>query len=1017
MSLTADDFPTFVRAVHDHDPFPWQADLAARILTDRAWPDLIDVPTGLGKTSLLDIAVFVAAATSDRVGADRVGRRRCFFVVDRRLVVDEAYGHARRIIKGLANPDGILADVASGLRAYAPQAGGELLRVTRMRGGTTWDRDWLDRPDRPGIVVGTVDQVGSRLLFRGYGVSERRRSLEAAFAGTDTLLVIDEAHLSVPLTKTVEAARERDTCPLPVPGVAVVRMTATSGVASSRSYVLDPAAHADNEVAHRRLTAGKVLLTVETDVGSCAKVMADLAKAHATASAGQSGDASTVLVTCNTIRQARAIHGRLLDQGITTDLLIGRTRPYDREGLQDRLNARFGIGRSAVSEPAILVATQTVEVGVNLDVDVLITESAPWDSLVQRLGRLNRDGRAPQRRVGGGPALAIVVHDGQADGPVYGEVRDACWAELIRLSPPVPARAAAVPGRGAPLAVSPLACRHISRSMPPTAMMSPPHVPFLMTPTLDAWTETGPAPVPDPPVAPYLHGFTSPSATVEIAWRDGLLADPDLDDLVNDTSGETSEPARGARVTSATAHALLSAVPVRAGEVVEVPFAAARAWLAGDDPPPVADVDLDPDAETRPPKDPRPIRALALRARLPGVDPTWRWIDASGLRPGDRIVVPAEDGGLDQYGWAPTGREPVTDLGDEVALFSSGRPALRLDRNLPNRLLLPEPARTGLAAAARAAQVASATDEAEQAALTALRHALLDALERAANSPEAAEPRRDRLWTEVGSQFGTGARLIALADPRDPITTRHSDTRGRPIARLLVARADSIAHLGGQPVRDDIGEVTSSLAARQVPLTVHHQAARDRARQIASALGLPRDLIEVAATAAGMHDLGKVEERFQINLHGGDAVAALLAEEPLAKSGMDPDDRAAWRRARELARLPRGARHEAWSAALVASLLDEGAVPPTTDDDLLLHLIASHHGHARPLLPPVVDDDARPIQVEIAGVKVEVDSAATVDLDHPGRFARLNARYGRWGLALLEAVVRCADMTVSEEGS
>jgi CRISPR-associated endonuclease/helicase Cas3 len=53
----------------------------------------------------------------------------------------------------------------------------------------------------------------------------------------------------------------------------------------------------------------------------------------------------------------------------------------------------------------------------------------------------------------------------------------------------------------------------------------------------------------------------------------------------------------------------------------------------------------------------------------------------------------------------------------------------------------------------------------------------------------------------------------------------------------------------------------------------------------------------------------------------------------------------------------------------------------------------------------------------IDGEKVTVSSARTVDLDQPARFARLNDRYGRWGLALLEAIVRCADMTVSEEGS
>ena len=75
--------------------------LTAEVLADGRWPDLIDVPTGLGKTSMLDVAVFVAAATAHLPGERGLGRRRCFFVVDRRIVVDEAYDHARRRSPGV----------------------------------------------------------------------------------------------------------------------------------------------------------------------------------------------------------------------------------------------------------------------------------------------------------------------------------------------------------------------------------------------------------------------------------------------------------------------------------------------------------------------------------------------------------------------------------------------------------------------------------------------------------------------------------------------------------------------------------------------------------------------------------------------------------------------------------------------------------------------------------------------------------------------------------------------------
>ena len=136
------------------------------------------MPTGLGKTSMLDVAVFVAAATAYQHGPRRLGRRRCFFVVDRRIVVDEAHDHTCEIARAVRRQDrgaDVLGRVAAGLRSYAPDAAGEVLPVTRMRGGTTWAAAWLDRPDRPAIVLGTVDQIGSRLLFRGYGVSDLRR--------------------------------------------------------------------------------------------------------------------------------------------------------------------------------------------------------------------------------------------------------------------------------------------------------------------------------------------------------------------------------------------------------------------------------------------------------------------------------------------------------------------------------------------------------------------------------------------------------------------------------------------------------------------------------------------------------------------------------------------------------------------------------------------------------------------------------------------------------------------------
>ena len=259
--LGAGDFPAFYPAVHGHEPFPWQATLVTEVLASGRWPGLVDVPTGLGKTSMLDVAVFVAAATAHVPGAHRLGRRRCFFVVDRRIVVDEAYDHAHRIaaaVRGAVGRDNGGRPGGGRAAVLAPDAAGELLPVTRMRGGTTWASAWLDRPDRPGIVLGTVDQVGSRLLFRGYGVGDRRRPIDAALVGTDALLLVDEAHLATALLTTVSAAQQRDRLGVPLPGLTVVQLSAT-GTPTADTFAFDVDAHRSHPVAGRRLSAGKRL--------------------------------------------------------------------------------------------------------------------------------------------------------------------------------------------------------------------------------------------------------------------------------------------------------------------------------------------------------------------------------------------------------------------------------------------------------------------------------------------------------------------------------------------------------------------------------------------------------------------------------------------------------------------------------------------------------------------------------------------------------------------------------------
>ena len=1025
MTLDAKAFRRFYSEVNGVEPFPWQMDIVDRVLTQRSWPSLVDVPTGLGKTAMIDIAVFVAAATATEQGANRLGRRRVILVVDRRIVVDEAYERARNLSQALQNAvagegGDATQQVARGLRSLAPTAGDsmssltgrvgtddspQVLAVTRMRGGVTWDAAWLDRPDLPAVVVGTVDQLGSRLLFRGYGVSDKRKPIDAALVGTDSVVLVDEAHLAEVMVTTLAEAQTHDTGDVGVPKATVIQLTATPSAATGSDYAFDVEAHRHHEEAWRRLSADKRLTLVTADPSSVVDELAGTARRLVT------GGADTVLVVCNTVGRARKVHAVLTQMANAARdrfvgdvcLLIGRSRPADRDVLVEDLRRRFGVGRPrhAALRPAVLVATQTVEVGANLDADALVTESAPWDALVQRLGRLNRLGKTPG-------AQATVVHDG-TDDAVYGAPRTATWSVLSCLSQDA----------SMGIDVSPLACRALADRIPAEAFATRSAPPLLLSPMLDAWARTGPIPLPDSPVAPYLHGLDRHPATVSVAWREGMV-EPD-------PAGEDAE------VSDDEIDTDLRAVPVLPAELVEVPIYDARTWLQGEVTPVVSDLEgVEPLVRMTSRSIREPFRAAAWRSdgdRL--ASGAWRWVEAQDIRPGDTLVVPVEQGGLDRYGWAPDSSANVLDVADVVRFPPGGESArrrLRVDDATARRLGF------GLEDAGewrrrlRGFRTADDDDGPAGGEETALGEWLVEALQRTLTEHSGC-PAGHRLpnsaWTPdslaaLQAWAASGVKVTSLVDQWEAGNGTpgygHRSGWGR---FLMSARQRNALEIE----RDDELVECSAMGARRVTLRTHHLNVGNRARDIATAIGLPPEVAGAVEAAARWHDLGKMEHRFQVMLCGGDRFDAMLVDEPLGKSGTDPNDRVAWRRARIRSDLPAGARHEAWSSAIVQTYLDDSTTNDI-DPDLVIHLVASHHGHARPWLPPVYDNHPSEIVVEVDGApiggttkRVTIGTDQTVDFGHPLRFARLNRRYGWWGLALLETIVRCSDMTISAEGS
>ncbi|MBA2304715.1 MAG: CRISPR-associated endonuclease Cas3'' [Acidobacteria bacterium] len=228
---------------------------------------------------------------------------------------------------------------------------------------------------------------------------------------------------------------------------------------------------------------------------------------------------------------------------------------------------------------------------------------------------------------------------------------------------------------------------------------------------------------------------------------------------------------------------------------------------------------------------------------------------------------------------------------------------------------------------------------------------------------------------------------------------------------------------GAPPVLPSIddGDDATSLTTRDKPIRL-----RDHTEHVRHEVEHACRLLPVAQwagllqTAADLHDWGKADERFQALLINGDRSDAWAQPTLWAKSGRMAATRAERRAARRRAGLPDNFRHEMLSLQLAQVGLDR--LPDDANArDLVLHLIASHHGAARPFAPVVLDNDPPDVSL----VAVGVDCALTADQRRTNpphrldsgiaeRFWKLNRRFGWWGLAYLEAILRLADQRASQ---
>lgn len=897
--------------------FPWQEDLLTR-MRDGEIPEVVDIPTGLGKTATMAIWV-VARACGAKLP------RRLVYVVDRRAVVDQATEVALAL-RAFVDGDAAIKK-ALGLREY------QSLPISTLRGQYVDNREWLDDPAAPAIIVGTVDMVGSRLLFEGYGVSRKMRPYHAGLLGVNTLVILDEAHLVPPfehLLRTIAtkpAFRPREGHSTQgVPPFKLLSLSATGRTRNADVFGLT-GADFEHQVLKERLGAKKSLHINRLDGET--KLEDAMAK-QAWTLKDKGNKAVRVLVYSDSreiaqkAKEAVERHAKGKKEAgtpavqIDTDLFVGGRRVFEREQAKERLrDLGFIAGKkSERTRPVFLFATAAGEVGIDLDADHMVCDLVAWERMVQRLGRVNR--------LGEGDSIVVVVA-GSKPAPKKKEQeaiekeqrRDRLDKKERALVQAYQTRLDEWENRQKPLEhlrkkndrsldASPAALRDLKmraasdpqlQRILDDATSPEPLRPALTRPLVEAWSMTSLDKHPGRPVIqPWLRGWIEddPQQTA-VVWRTHL-------------------PVRkgSERLHKQEIEAFFEAAPPHTSELLETETFHVVKWIT--------------------------VRAQSM----------WKqWADKETATAQPRL------------------REQA------VVAF-----ALNPDRSLRKTLTLAE---------LKSLEDRENKDEFNtllagatlvvDARLAGLKKGMLD--EKETTPPKTADG--DDWLGEGVIRFRVRSIEASAAVTRD----RNWRERFR-FAYELTEDGEASRWLLVEKWRHDAATEEDRSTANPQLLDEHQSWTEERARCIARALCLDQEHEHVLALAARLHDEGKRAERWQRAFNALRNGIYGKTEGPINYRLLD------------------GYRHELGSLLRIE---DDERVKKLSPEqrDLLLHVIAAHHGFARPVISTSGCDDKPPSVLE--------EKAAEIAL----RFARLQVRWGPWGLAWWEALLRAADQQASRD--
>jgi CRISPR-associated endonuclease/helicase Cas3 len=430
--------------------------------------------------------------------------------VNRRTVVDqssaEVYRLKARLLEGKEENDPILSEMYDLLQSICTIPDVTPLGISTLRGEMADNLDWSRDPARPAVIIGTVDMIGSRLLFRGYGDGRWKRSFHAGLLGQDALFVHDEAHLTPAFGKLLRAVRGHQK-PSGKP-FQVIELSATPlGSHIDDSFSARSFRWNDQDLIHpvtssRFCSYKKLLIHAIASAKECIETVTSLALS-------MDGNKKRVLVYVNSPDDALKVANGLIAQ-VGEDavrLLTGTMRGHERDLLaeQDQVFKGFLVSSGplpAEAKTTYLVSTSAGEVGIDLNADAAIMDMADLGRFIQRLGRVNRTGDRP--------ATIFLVHPQQLDDETLQATID-----LLHELPALEDGRSVSPQDLSGLITHPGYAKALGNE-PRYRELEPYH--------LDTWAMTSLRTDDALPVAPWLHGLTEKGEEPDtwFVWRDDI---------------------------------------------------------------------------------------------------------------------------------------------------------------------------------------------------------------------------------------------------------------------------------------------------------------------------------------------------------------------------------------------------------------------------------------------------------------------------------------------------------------